>query len=196
MEALCNGDYGKMEKGGIFRRTGSLNKPPRVLLVALQTLQTNDLMYGSSIPAHLESMGTKHPRMAKNFCHQGAKSDQLFQSAYNHPAGDSCEECDTEKVVNRPSREDAEPFVHYGNIASGDEVMKDGTTRDRIAKDEGVICFEMEAAGLMDSFPCLVIRGICDYADSHKNKRWAAICGCYRCSLCQIVARGDRNSWY
>ena len=30
----------------------------------------------------------------------------------------------------------------------------------------------MEAAGLMDSFPCLVIRGICDYADSHKNKRW------------------------
>lgn len=24
----------------------------------------------------------------------------------------------------------------------------------------------------MDSFPCLVIRGICDYADSHKNKIW------------------------
>jgi nucleoside phosphorylase len=35
-----------------------------------------------------------------------------------------------------------------------------------------VICFEMEAAGLMDSFPCLVVRGICDYADSHKNKVW------------------------
>jgi hypothetical protein len=30
----------------------------------------------------------------------------------------------------------------------------------------------MEAAGLMISFPCLVIRGICDYADSHKNKTW------------------------
>ena len=36
----------------------------------------------------------------------------------------------------------------------------------------GVLCVEMEAAGLMDDFPCLVIRGICDYADSHKNKRW------------------------
>jgi nucleoside phosphorylase len=35
-----------------------------------------------------------------------------------------------------------------------------------------VLCFEMEAAGLMNSFPCLVIRGICDYADSHKNKQW------------------------
>jgi len=30
----------------------------------------------------------------------------------------------------------------------------------------------MEAAGLMDEFSCLVIRGICDYADLHKNKRW------------------------
>ena len=30
----------------------------------------------------------------------------------------------------------------------------------------------MEAAGLMNDFPCLVIWGICDYADSHKNKRW------------------------
>jgi hypothetical protein len=30
----------------------------------------------------------------------------------------------------------------------------------------------MEAAGLMDGFPCLVIRGICDYADSHKSKNW------------------------
>jgi nucleoside phosphorylase len=50
--------------------------------------------------------------------------------------------------------------------------MKHGITRDKIAKEEGVICFEMEAAGLMDNFPCLVIRGICDYADSHKNKIW------------------------
>jgi hypothetical protein len=24
----------------------------------------------------------------------------------------------------------------------------------------------------MDHFPCLVIRGICDYSDSHKNKEW------------------------
>ena len=30
----------------------------------------------------------------------------------------------------------------------------------------------MEAAGLMSNFPCLVIRGICDYADSEKNDVW------------------------
>ncbi|KAF2195900.1 hypothetical protein K469DRAFT_544898, partial [Zopfia rhizophila CBS 207.26] len=35
-----------------------------------------------------------------------------------------------------------------------------------------VLYFEIEAAGLINSFPCLVIRSVCDYADSHKNKRW------------------------
>ncbi|TLD03397.1 uncharacterized protein PgNI_12327 [Pyricularia grisea] len=51
--------------------------------------------------------------------------------------------------------------------------MKDGLTCDRYSQElGGVLCFEMEAAGLMNSFPCIVIRGICDYADAHKNKRW------------------------
>jgi nucleoside phosphorylase len=50
---------------------------------------------------------------------------------------------------------------------------KYGQTRDRLAQQlGGNICFEMEAAGLMDNFPCLVIRGISDYANSHKNKGW------------------------
>jgi hypothetical protein len=30
----------------------------------------------------------------------------------------------------------------------------------------------MEAFGLMNHFPCLVIRGISDYADGHKNDKW------------------------
>ena len=30
----------------------------------------------------------------------------------------------------------------------------------------------MEAAGFMNHFPCLVIRGICNYCDSHKHKGW------------------------
>jgi nucleoside phosphorylase len=50
--------------------------------------------------------------------------------------------------------------------------MKDASIRDRLATEQNVLCFEMEAAGLMNHFPCLVIRGICDYSDSHKNKRW------------------------
>jgi len=64
-------------------------------------------------------------------------------------------------------------MVHYGTIASGNQVIKDGVTRDMLSSElGGVLCFEMEAAGLMNNFSCLVIRGICDYSDSHKNKSW------------------------
>ena len=74
--------------------------------------------------------------------------------------------------MRRPKRADNIPAVHYGLIASGNQVLKDGQTRERLRRELNVLCFEMEAAGLMDSFPCLVIRGICDYADTHKNKQW------------------------
>ncbi|KAG5794496.1 hypothetical protein H9Q69_006452 [Fusarium xylarioides] len=62
--------------------------------------------------------------------------------------------------------------IHYGLIASGNRVLKDAVARDRWAKEHGILCFEMEAAGVVNTLPCLVIRGICDYADSYKNKRW------------------------
>lgn len=52
-------------------------------------------------------------------------------------------------------------------------MIKDGISRDKLLEDlDDIMCVEMEAAGLMDHFPCLVIRGICDYADSHKNYVW------------------------
>ena len=50
--------------------------------------------------------------------------------------------------------------------------MKNALIRDKLAGKKEVLCFEMEAAGLMNHFPCLVIRGICDYSDTHKNKEW------------------------
>jgi len=64
------------------------------------------------------------------------------------------------------------PVVHFGLIASGDTVMKSGKRRDEIAKNLNVIAFEMEGAGVWDNLPCIVIKGVCDYADSHKNKKW------------------------
>jgi nucleoside phosphorylase len=82
----------------------------------------------------------------------------------------------TDIVIKRPGR----PVVHFGMFASGDKVMKSGVERNRIAQGEkDIIAFEMEAAGAWSSFPrrCLVIKGVCDYADTHKNKdfqRYAA----------------------
>ena len=187
-------DYGKMEKDGVFRRTGTLNKPPKPLLSAVQALKATHRRKGSEVPRHLEEMLANNPVMAEGYGHQGQEHDELFDASYSHLAGDTCDGCDRSRLVQRlPKRKDDQPKVHYGNIASGDEVVKDGPTRDRIAKEEGVLCFEMEAAGLMDAFPCVVIRGVCDYADSHKNKRWqayaATTAACYAKELLGVVER-------
>jgi nucleoside phosphorylase len=98
----------------------------------------------------------------------------LFEAAYDHECGPTCDRCKAERREVRQLRDtEEEVMVHYGIIASGNQVMRSATERDRVSAElGGVLCFEMEAAGLMNSFPCLVIRGICDYADSHKNKRW------------------------
>ena len=44
----------------------------------------------------------------------------------------------------------------------------------------------------MDNFPCLVIRGICNYSDTHKNKNWqpyaAATAAAYAKELLWVIA--------
>ncbi|KAF4785056.1 pfs domain-containing protein [Colletotrichum scovillei] len=87
---------------------------------------------------------------------------------------EACEYCNPKDELRRDDRPDTDPEIHYGIIASGNSVVKDGVSRDQILQQlgTGCLCFEMEAAGLMNDFPCLVIRGICDYADSHKSDRW------------------------
>ncbi|KAK5741338.1 hypothetical protein LTR17_004045 [Elasticomyces elasticus] len=127
-------DFGKMEAEGRFRRTGTLNKPPTPLLSALQSLKARHMLEDSEMKAHLTEMWKNHPRTAKTFPYPGATQDSLFEASYTHPYGESCTLCDESRLVQRNSREDNTPQVHYGNIASGDEVMKDGVTRDLIAQ--------------------------------------------------------------
>ncbi|KAL4925973.1 5'-methylthioadenosine/S-adenosylhomocysteine nucleosidase family protein [Aspergillus undulatus] len=93
----------------------------------------------------------------------------------------SCKQlgCDKRYLVERirlqaAIRSDQPPplKVHIGPVGSGDTVMKSGLHRDAIAKQHDLIAFEMEASGICDVLPFLVIKGVCDYADSHKNKAW------------------------
>ncbi|EMT67328.1 Vegetative incompatibility protein HET-E-1 [Fusarium odoratissimum] len=116
--------------------------------------------------------GMKRP--GSNFTYQGSENDRLFPSDYDHVGGKTCAKCDISRKIDREERETTEPMIHYGVIASGNTLIKDATFRDNLAESLGhqCLCVEMEAAGLVDRFPCLVIRGICDYADSHKNDQW------------------------
>ena len=187
-------DMGKTEKEGQFRRTGALNKPPPILLTAISSLETQHGLE-KQLSEHISSGFTRwYPDWASKYAYQGADCDRLFEASYDHidDNDESCQHCDGLKIIARPSRCDSFPVIHYGNIASGNQVMKHGITRDQLAERDDVICFEMEAAGLMDSFPCLVIRGICDYADSHKNKKWqpysAATAAAYAKALLLSVA--------
>ena len=84
-----------------------------------------------------------------------------------------CGDSESNLVVRRDRDEqDDDPTIHYGLIASGNQLMKDAVIRAKLSAENGVLCFEMEAAGLMNNFPCLVIRGIFNYSDSHNNEEW------------------------
>ncbi|KAH7490457.1 hypothetical protein FOMA001_g2259 [Fusarium oxysporum f. sp. matthiolae] len=170
-------DFGKAKANGAWERKGSLDKPPLVLLSALGRLQAQHEQAPSKVPELLQKMLEANPYMKrpkKAFTYQGAENDRLFESQHDHVGGSNCDKCDSAWEVEREQRESTDPEIHYGVIASGNKLIKDATTRDMLLEDTGhqCLCVEMEAAGLMDRFPCLVIRGICDYADSHKNDRW------------------------
>jgi nucleoside phosphorylase len=161
-------DSGKTTPSG-FERTGSLNSPPQILLSAVAKVRASELRGRSKLSTYV----FKLEHIAR---FQRAKTgpDVLFEATYNHEGGPTCDKCKTERQEARQPRDiEEEVVVHYGTIASGNQVMRSAAERDKVSADlGGVLCFEMEAAGLMNSFPCLVVRGICDYADSHKNKRW------------------------
>ncbi|RBR24851.1 uncharacterized protein FIESC28_02341 [Fusarium coffeatum] len=169
-------DFGKATAGRAWEQKGSLNRPPSVLLHALARLQAEHERMPSKIPELLKAMWNKNDRhMTKgktNYTYPGAKNDRLFKSEHTHVGLGTCVKCDPAWEVERQERDSTDPEIHYGIIASGNTLIKDAAFRDSLSEKHQFLCVEMEAAGLMDRFPCLVIRGICDYADSHKNDGW------------------------
>ena len=159
-------DSGKMTTTG-FQRTGFLNSPPTILLKAITQLMASSIKEQEKFAENLLQV-TK----LKEFRKESTGPDVLFQADYDHAGGGTCAGCDKARCVTSKTRDNG-PVIHYGAIASGNRVIKNARERDELsAALGGVICFEMEAAGLVNDFPCLVVRGICDYADSHKNKSW------------------------
>lgn len=168
-------DFGKTIQNQSFRTTGFLSQPPTVLLTAMNGLKAQYEIDGHQLEEAISNILEKKPRLGKKYKRPDTNTDRLFKPEATHDS--SCTvECvyDQSNLVLRPEREKEEdnPAIHYGLIASANQLMKDALIRDRIAAEMDVLCFEMEAAGLMNHFPCLIIRGICDYSDSHKNKEW------------------------
>jgi nucleoside phosphorylase len=190
-------DFGKTVDGRL-ERTGHLNAPPKPLLEALAELQTRIFRRTTNVWKHLRKFD-ELPDFARTNC----GPDILFRPESKHISDATCETCSQEMkdmVIDRPVRPNEDPVVHWGIIASGNLVMRHGLTRDQLSRElGGVLCFEMEAAGLLNAFPALTIRGISDYSDSHKHKSWqgyaaATAAACAR-EILSILPAALESKW-
>ncbi|KAE8332983.1 ankyrin repeat-containing domain protein [Aspergillus sergii] len=162
-------DYGKMCYGHL-EPMGLLNKPSPLLLTVLSKMRSSYILPETKTKQIFSDALQEH-QATRHFSRPN--KDWLFHAMYEHPRGNpDCSSCDKSQLVSREPRASDEPHIHYGLIVSGNQVMKDARARDSIAKDLHALCFEMEAAGIMDQLSCLVIRGICDYCDCHKQNDW------------------------
>ncbi|UPK92991.1 hypothetical protein LCI18_003926 [Fusarium solani-melongenae] len=179
-EGIVQYDFGRQLPGRFIRKDtlgdalGRPNQEIRSALTKLKTLRGRQQL-GSKVAGYLDVL-RQEPELRAEY--PGSANDKLFKASYSHAENQqSCEQlgCDGELVPRSRLKAigaDPMPAIHSGLMASGDSVMKSGEDRDRIAAEDGIIAFEMEGAGVWDSFPCIVIKGACDYADSHKSKVW------------------------
>ncbi len=142
-----------------------------LLLTALNILQAEHTLYWHHLTNYLEAINT--PRLRTKFDYISADNDQLFQAEHDHVGGGKAyEKYDASRCLLRPACKDPGLVIHYRTIASENQVMRDRRTRDQIRYEFDILYFEMEAAGLINEFSCIIIQEICNYADSHKNKQW------------------------
>lgn len=146
---------------------------------AINGLKSIYRLEGHRLDEAIQGILEKNPRLREEYSRPDASTDRLYKSSFIHNGGDK-ESCavvcgnDPSNLILRDTRasDKDDPEVHYGLIASANQLMKDASIRDKLSAENDVLCFEMEAAGVMNHFPCLVIRGICDYSDTHKNVLW------------------------
>ncbi|KAK6515995.1 hypothetical protein TWF281_004585 [Arthrobotrys megalospora] len=156
-------------------------------LSALREELGEEASYPGAVKDRLFRPDYRHKHQASSDCATCAACKLAGDPVCNTATKLSCDQlgCDKTKLVSRERLEKAledttasgnanilKPAIHFGLIGSGDTVMKCGELRDKIAAREDIIAFEMEGAGVWGNFPCLVIKGVCDYADSHKSKGW------------------------
>ncbi|KAL4779145.1 hypothetical protein BJX76DRAFT_341587 [Aspergillus varians] len=190
-------DFGRQFPDGFRQKIDvehSLGRPNRHISSLLAKLETpiHRRKLQEQVTQHLLQIGDP-------IFYPGEAEDKLFPPNYRHKHHravncNTCANCisltdptcprsleatctelhcnDTQLVQRGRTNHRYTPSVHIGFIASGDSVIKSGVHRDTISKETGVIGFEMEGAGVWDTIPCVIIKGVCDYADSHKNKLW------------------------
>lgn len=163
-----------------FVSTEHRGKAPQYLL-----LEIGQFLYDrSELEVEIQNTITQMQNRSKDkrWKYPGLEKDVLYEVDYHHLGADTCDECEPEKALWRPRRSTTNSKVHDGLVASGDTVPKTPVNRKQL-QEANALAVDMEACGMPENF--VVIRGISDYADSHKNDVWqpyaaAAAAACAR----------------
>lgn len=155
---------GKTTQDG-FQRKSSHSRPPQFLIQAVGNRKTDMIEDLDKWQKHLE----RGPGGWNSFQHL---TDIIHEGPTEIP-----------RPLGRGSK------IHYGLIASGDLVVKAAESRAELVRQiqDDVLCFEMEAAGLVNTFPCLIVRGISDYCDRHKNDDWQPYASLAAAAYCKYL---------
>lgn len=197
-DGIMHYDFGRLKPGGQYERKNLLGRPSiemRALLKKAKAQENRQQLREQMIHA----LGLLQSVDHLTATYPTSISDWLFKAAYRHVKdGESCDRfCSKDELLLRDrvnaAKGNPNPQIHVGLIASGDSVVMSGEERDALSASDGIIAFEMEAAGVWESIPCVVIKGACDYADSHKNKDWqsyaaATAASCMKAFLTSCVS--------
>lgn len=168
-------DLGNATSATQFSRLGVSSRPSRLLLSTVSKLRARHYTEEPGLSGYLAQMSIRNAELMATFARPEARHDMLFEPSYAHRMGEGdCSSCDVGKIVSRPERHTEGPVIHYGPIGSSNQMIKDAQLRDKLQRDYNILCFEMEAAEIPDNLQSLLIRGICDYSDSHKDRTWQA----------------------
>ncbi|TFA99628.1 hypothetical protein CCMA1212_008587 [Trichoderma ghanense] len=163
----------RAEDGDRLNRSRAPDQPTPILLTAMRKAETAAIFDESRISQYISEIVQKDP---VTFAYPGPEQDVLFESDYHHATTESeevgCNPCDPDRIRPRQPRETRDPSVHYGPIISIHRPTRHGATRDKLAQKQGALCLETEASGLKDAAKYLIIRGVCDYTDSHSSNLW------------------------
>jgi nucleoside phosphorylase len=168
--AVIQYDFKRNQQNGEDDLLSRSENPNRLLLNTLGAIISNHVMGETKFAEHLKKVSH-----LAGFTHQGIENDMLYEASYVHDHNQpNCSKCDQSAIVKRKPRSDTTLAFHQSTILSGDTVIKNAQDRDRLSKQYwNARCFEMEASGTVGS-NCLVIRGISNYCDSHKNDSWTS----------------------
>ncbi|PYH78223.1 natch and ankyrin domain protein [Aspergillus uvarum CBS 121591] len=158
---------GEQMEDRLFRGRALGRPTSSLFLTATRKAETAAIFGDSKIDQYFADIVRKDPVI---FSRPGPEQDFLFEPNYDQATIDSGESAC--RVRSRQPRETRRPTVHYGLIASGHHAVRHGATRDTLPHKQGELCSETGATGLKDAAQYLIIRGICNYADSHRSKLW------------------------